>query len=182
MENRFDKTPIKFTQKKISRRVLLKSIGKTLLAVGGIGVVGGAVLKNIDRIKENEDRYSVERLFGEPIEEEEPKNFVTDRYGENDLIIVRKNPVLSDGQILGYTSPGKKITARAVYGAQYGSYDSSLGGPVMKDGEGYGKWYEINGDDLDIFNPAHIRIDSAGKKVYMAGNFLRVLKDNEADK
>lgn len=179
MEGKFEKTPLKFTQKKVSRRVVLKNIGKTVLAVGAAGAVGAVAWKNIDRIKEREDKYSAERLFGQPIEGEETKDFITDKYGDQDLIIVREHPILSDRQILGYTDPGQKVKARAVYGAQYESYDSTLGGPIIKDGEGYGKWYEINGEDLTVFDPGHQKIDTSGKKIYMAGNFLKVEKKEE---
>ena len=109
MESNFKKTPLKFTQKKVSRRVLLKNMGKTVLAVGAAVAVG------------------------------------------------------------------------AVWGAQYDSYDPQLGGPIMKDGEGYGKWFEINGDDLIVFDSDQNKIDTYGKKLYMAGNFLRLPKENEVD-
>lgn len=172
MEDRFDQPSKKYTQKKVSRRSFLKGAAKAVSVTVGTVAVAGALWKNRDQFKEFEDSHSIERLIGKPIPGEGTKNWVTDRYSGYDLILVRKHPKLSDSEILGYTDPGQQIKAQAVYGVMYDSGDKGLGGPIFVNDEGYGKWFEIDGEALVVYDSEHNRIDATGKKVYMAGNFL----------
>lgn len=172
MEDNFDRSPVKFTPRRISRRSFLKGIRDAALLAGGAAVVGGALWKNRDKFEEFEDSHSVERLIGKPIPGEDIGDYVTQKYGDNDLILVRKHPYLSDGEILGYTDAGQEVKAQPVYGVPYPSFNEELGGPIMVNDEGYGKWFEIDGKALVVYDSDRKIIETSGKKVYIAGNFL----------
>ena len=171
MDRGLETPPGKFTQKKNKGQSVLKGIGRIAL-VAGVIAGSAALWENKDKFKEFEDSHSVERLIGKPIPGEGTRNWVTDKYSGHNLILVRKHPMLSDGEILGYTDPGQHIKAQAVYGVPYDSYNKDLGGPFKVNNEGYGKWYLVNGEELVVHDLEGKVIDSTDKKVYLAGNFL----------
>ncbi|SRR3989344_5581757 len=176
---------------RISPDILVKNpyFRNTLLfltIVGGLAaaweISGRPTYKDyVDPVRDSVSLESIREYHGKPIEEEEPKVLVTDRFLGNDLdfVPVRSDPTRDDSNIIGWAPFEQEVVAEAYYGVTYpgGSTSSNgLGQIEGPDGKVYGKWYFIHQIDVYVLDENGEWLLRPRFNVFVGGNYLKQLE------
>lgn len=155
----------------VARRAVQRGVARAVL---NVAVATGTIFAGAVYVRNAyESHQSPPDLTGDTWGDEAPRLFVTDRYNDQELVLVRSAPSPSDGDLVGYAKPGSIVEAQVVYGPTYPSGQPELGGPIDVQGRDYGKWYQLDSDQLTFVRENGSEYKIPDKKVYVSGNFLK---------
>jgi len=170
-----------FLNRNIERRKFLESTAKALGILGFVGASGTTLAVLMNRAETRSGK-----LIGQPIEGKQKELYFTDPLPDSPLIVVRKEPNLSNDAIVGYTRKGFIVEGQAHYGKPYPG-ERGLGQIEGSDRDTYGLWIKVNGVPIfklgraQEFVPVHgqdglqVTIDG----VFLAGNFAKALTEDD---